>query len=84
MADFPVEQHLRNHADDAAAGGQRRIGERTHQADPPAAVDEREPSLRDQRAGTQRQRRVCRAALPGLEPQNTHSDCMERILRGAQ
>ena len=58
VADFAVEQHLRNHADDAAAGRQRRIGERAHQSDAPAAVDEREAAPRDQLAGTNGERGV--------------------------
>ena len=58
MADFAVDQHLRNHANDATAGRQGRIGERSHQADTPTAVNEREPAPGDQLAGTDGERGV--------------------------
>ncbi len=43
---LPALERLRNHADDLAAGAQRRIGDRTHQAYATAAVDQRDAASR--------------------------------------
>ena len=40
MRDLAVDQRLRDHADDAAAALERGVGERAHQPDVRAAVDE--------------------------------------------
>ena len=75
VADFAVDQHLRDHADDATAGRQRCIGERSHEADAPAAVDEREPAPGDQLAGTDCERGVLGAAAwagPAKDTQGFH------------
>jgi hypothetical protein len=79
MPDLAIDQHLRNHADDAAAARQRRLGERAHQTDAPAAVHEREAALRDQLARADRElgvRRPVAWARPAENSQGFH----ERIL----
>ena len=45
MRDLAVHERLRDDADDAAAALERRVGERAHQADVRAAVDELDPAL---------------------------------------
>ena len=47
MGDLLVDQRLRDDADDAAAGGKRRIGHLPHQPDAGAAVDERHVAAGD-------------------------------------
>jgi hypothetical protein len=75
VADFAVDQHLRDHANDATAGGQGCIGKRPHKADAPTAIDEREPALGDQLAGTDCERGVPGAAAwagPAKDTQGFH------------
>ena len=45
MGDLAVDERLRDHAGDAAAALERRVGERAHQPDVRAAVDELDPAL---------------------------------------
>ena len=44
MGQLAVDQALRDDADHLAAGGQRRVRERAHQADPSAPVDDADPA----------------------------------------
>ena len=46
MRDFGIDQGLRNDANHFAACVKRRIGNRTHQAEPPAAIDDPDPTPR--------------------------------------
>ena len=41
-AQLALDEHARNHADDAPAGGQRRVGDDAHEPELAAAVDQRE------------------------------------------
>ena len=50
VGDFLADQVGRHHAHHLAAGGERRVGDRAHQADTPAAIDRRQPRPGDQRA----------------------------------
>jgi hypothetical protein len=45
VADFGVHQALRNHPDDLATGGQRRVGDGAHQAHRATAVDQGDTAL---------------------------------------
>ena len=47
MADLALHQRARDHADHAAAGGERRVRHAAHQAGAAAAVDELPAALRD-------------------------------------
>src|ERR1051326_1755836 len=44
VRDFETAKKFGNHADDFAAGAERRVGEDPHETDPPAAVDEADAS----------------------------------------
>ena len=46
VGDLVLDQPRRDHADHRAAGGERGVGERAHQPDARAAVDELEPPRR--------------------------------------
>jgi hypothetical protein len=41
-----IDQRTRDHADDLSAGRQGSIGDGAHHPDPPTAVDEADPALR--------------------------------------
>ena len=45
VCQLAIDQPARDDADDLAAGGERRIGDRTHHADAAAAVDDADPAL---------------------------------------
>lgn len=45
MRDLGIDQRLRDHADHLAARLQRRVGNRAHQPQPPAAIDHPDPAL---------------------------------------
>jgi hypothetical protein len=60
VADLARERRARDHADDATTGVHARIGLRAHQADAPAAVDERETPPREY--APERHRRVAELA----------------------
>ena len=47
MRQLPIHETLRDHADDLAAGGERRLSDGAHQPDPPAAVHEPDAALRE-------------------------------------
>jgi len=51
VPDLALDQRPRDDADDASAGGERRIGHRAHQADLAAAIDDGEPGFRQRPAG---------------------------------
>jgi hypothetical protein len=51
VPELALDQRPRDHADDASAGGERRIGHRAHQADLAAAIDDGEPGLRQRLSG---------------------------------
>ena len=46
MGELALDELLRDHADHLAAGCQRAVCERAHQADPAAAVDHADPAAR--------------------------------------
>ena len=46
VGNFPLHQAARHHADHHATGLQRRIGDRPHQTNFAAAIDKRQPLLR--------------------------------------
>jgi hypothetical protein len=56
MADLALEQAGRNQPGHLAAGGHRRVGDGTHQADPAAAIDQLEPGACGQLAQSRRRR----------------------------
>ncbi len=80
MGQLPIDEARRDHAGHATAGRQRRVGDRAHQPEPAAAVDELDPAscqLRPDRAprhprsadrcrGSPRRRRRCCEAWPTL------------------
>ena len=57
MGDFPIDQRLRDHADDLTAGGERRVGEAPHQSNAGATVDEADAPAREDVAEMGRQPR---------------------------
>ena len=61
MRDLAVDERLRDHADHLAARGQRRVGDRAHQPDARAAVDEA-----DARAGERAAERGGRLRVVGM------------------
>ena len=44
MGELAIDQPARDHADDLAARLERRVGDRAHQPDPAAAVDDADPA----------------------------------------
>src|SRR6185312_14025369 len=62
MRHFAVVEMTRHDAGDAAAGGERGVGERAHEPDAAAAIDELDAGLREQRAETRR-----RLAVAGVD-----------------
>ena len=49
-AQLALDEHARDHADDPPAGLQRGVGDDAHEAEPPAAVHQRDARLRQRRA----------------------------------
>src|SRR4051794_6793248 len=64
VADLEVEDRLRDDADDLAAGLERRVGDRAHHADLPAAVDEAHAALGERPAGARGGVEVDRVGAP--------------------
>ena len=75
VRDLAVDERLRDHADDLAARGERRVGDRAHQADARAAVDEADARAGEraaERRGRLRVVRVGAGARPGEDAEPSH------------
>ncbi len=69
VRDLAVDEHLRDDADDLAAGGQRGVGERAHQTDGRAAVDDADAALGQRRCASCLVASRYAGSAPKLDPQ---------------
>ena len=72
MRDLAVDERLRDHAGHPAAALERRVGDRAHQADVGAAVDELDPAVGQPVAEVARGGAV-REVRSGLDPEKTQT-----------
>ena len=78
VGDLALEQRLRDDAGDLAAGLEHRVGQRAHQPDARAAVDQADAAPGQQLAELAARRPRRPGRRPGDEPQNTHRRRMRR------